>query len=115
MKGVLTSDIHGYKMNTHIITGGYANRVRNFNTYSAISKDIIHRWTYPMVPDNNWLAASSYQHSRPHIYKERNVKLAQYVAPHSLAHSLTRKAYRLMLLFIGVRLFVDHARLAKTR
>jgi len=72
-------------MNTHIITGGYANRVRNFNTYSAISKDIIHRWTYPMVPDNNWLAASSYQHSRPHIYKERNVKLAQYVAHHSLA------------------------------
>ena len=29
----------------------YATRVDNFRSYATISKDIIHRWAYPLFPD----------------------------------------------------------------
>jgi hypothetical protein len=41
----------GYKIYTHEIHSSYAARVDNFRSYDAVSKDIIQRWTYPMVPD----------------------------------------------------------------
>jgi hypothetical protein len=41
----------GYKIYTHEIKSSYAARVDNFRSYDAVSKDIIQRWTYPMVPD----------------------------------------------------------------
>ena len=62
-----------------MITGEYAARVRSLNTYAGISKDIINRWTYPMVPDNNILGTTTYEFSRPSIYKENNVILSRYV------------------------------------
>ena len=41
----------GYKIFTHEIHSNYAARVDNFRSYDTISKDIIQRWTYPLVPD----------------------------------------------------------------
>eukprot|EP01094_Clydonella_sp_ATCC50884_P029950 TRINITY_DN957_c0_g1_i1.p1 TRINITY_DN957_c0_g1~~TRINITY_DN957_c0_g1_i1.p1 ORF type:complete len:622 (-),score=225.65 TRINITY_DN957_c0_g1_i1:471-2336(-) len=76
LMGMLNNELVEFKIQTHIITEGYANRCRNLSTYVALSNDIIHRWTYPMVPDNNWLNASSYEHTRPLVYKERGIKLA---------------------------------------
>jgi translation initiation factor eIF-2B subunit epsilon len=35
-----------------------------------VSKDIIQRWTFPLVPDNNLLGHTSYQYSRRNVYKE---------------------------------------------
>jgi len=41
----------GYKIFTHEIRSSYAARVDNFRSYDTISKDIMQRWTYPLVPD----------------------------------------------------------------
>ncbi|XP_043720808.1 translation initiation factor eIF-2B subunit epsilon-like [Telopea speciosissima] len=51
VKGLLVDDIMGYKIFTHEIKSSYAARVDNFRSYGTISKDIIQRWTYPLVPD----------------------------------------------------------------
>ncbi len=48
------------------------------------SKDIIHRWTYPMVPDANYLAGTTFTRSRQLIYKEQNVRLSRYDVPINL-------------------------------
>lgn len=41
----------GYKIFTHEINGSYAARVDNFKSYDTVSKDILQRWTYPLVPN----------------------------------------------------------------
>ncbi|GAB2212075.1 hypothetical protein Droror1_Dr00025419 [Drosera rotundifolia] len=51
VKGLLVDDIMGYKIFTHQIHSSYAAKVDNFRSYDTISKDIIQRWTYPLVPD----------------------------------------------------------------
>ncbi|XP_071692880.1 translation initiation factor eIF2B subunit epsilon-like [Rutidosis leptorrhynchoides] len=50
VKGLLLDDIMGYKIYTHEIHSEYAARIDNFRSYDSISKDIILRWTYPIVP-----------------------------------------------------------------
>jgi len=34
------------------------------------SKDIVQRWTFPVVPDNNWSGSTFYTFQRGNIYKE---------------------------------------------
>ncbi|OAY76936.1 putative translation initiation factor eIF-2B subunit epsilon, partial [Ananas comosus] len=51
VKGLLVDDVSGYKIFTHEIQSSYAARIDNFRSYDTISKDIIQRWTYPLVPD----------------------------------------------------------------
>ncbi|GMH10356.1 hypothetical protein Nepgr_012197 [Nepenthes gracilis] len=51
VKGLLVDDIMGYKIFTHEIHSSYAAKVDSFRSYDTISKDIIQRWTYPLVPD----------------------------------------------------------------
>ncbi|CAA7391819.1 unnamed protein product [Spirodela intermedia] len=51
VKGLLLDDIMGYKIFTHEINGSYAARVDNFRSYDTVSKDILQRWTYPLVPN----------------------------------------------------------------
>ena len=41
----------GYKIFIHEIDSDYAARIDNFRSYDTVSKDIIGRWTYPLVPD----------------------------------------------------------------
>ncbi|XP_020570964.1 probable translation initiation factor eIF-2B subunit epsilon [Phalaenopsis equestris] len=55
VKGLLVDDIMGYKIFTHEIQSSYAARVDNFRSYDTISKDILQRWTYPFVPDVQYL------------------------------------------------------------
>ncbi|KAL1899116.1 translation initiation factor eIF-2B epsilon subunit, GEF [Sporothrix stenoceras] len=40
--------------------GSYAARVNSLQMYDAVSRDILSRWTYPMVPDTNLLPGHSY-------------------------------------------------------
>ncbi|KAG8745431.1 hypothetical protein FRC12_014545 [Ceratobasidium sp. 428] len=73
MHGVLTSDILGKTMHCHIARGGYGARVRDTRSYASISKDIISRWSFPLVPDNNHPAGHNYD------YREGN----KYIALHA--------------------------------
>ncbi|TPX75512.1 hypothetical protein CcCBS67573_g03213 [Chytriomyces confervae] len=78
VRGILESDILGKQIHCHIISDTYAARVRSTQMYDSISKDVMARWTYPMVPDTNiqGSALSTYKYFNPYIYKENNVILS---------------------------------------
>ncbi|CAB4389510.1 unnamed protein product [Rhizophagus irregularis] len=75
--GILTSDLLGKTIYCHIVKDAYAARVRDLQTYDAISKDVLSRWTYPIVPDSNLQEGDSYEYMRGQIYKEQNVSLSR--------------------------------------
>lgn len=75
IRGILVNEeIMGNHIYTHFISDQYAARVSNLHTYDAISKDVIHRWVYPLVPDN--AAGESYSYGRHNIYLSSDVTLA---------------------------------------
>lgn len=51
VKALLCDEVMGYKIFTHEIHSEYAARINHFRGYDAVSKDILQRWTYPLVPD----------------------------------------------------------------
>ena len=75
IRGILVNEeIMGNHIYTHFISDQYAARVSNLHTYDAISKDVIHRWVYPLVPDN--AAGEAYSYGRHNIYLSGDVTLA---------------------------------------
>ncbi len=79
VRGILTSDLLGKSIHTHILGEEYAARVRSTQMYDAISRDVIGRWTFPMVPDSNIFDSHTYRYYRNHIYKESSVVLSRYL------------------------------------
>ncbi|CCO28051.1 translation initiation factor eIF-2B epsilon subunit [Rhizoctonia solani AG-1 IB] len=96
MHGVLTSDILGKTMHCHIARGGYAARVRDTRSYAAVrhvkihksrkivltpilisSKDIISRWSFPLVPDNNHPAQHYYDYRAGNKYIAKRADLSR--------------------------------------
>ena len=77
---VLNTDL-GYRIYAHEIGGAqeYAARVQDLWTYDTISKHIIKRWTYPLVPDLNWAAEdrSTYSLGRDFLYREVGVTVSR--------------------------------------
>lgn len=69
----------GKKFFVKIVTDEFAARVMDPRTYSGISRAILQRWVFPMVPDTNYLGpeASNYTYHRGMIYKDDNVTLAR--------------------------------------
>ena len=71
----------GYRIFAHEIGGAneYAARVQDLWTYDAISKHIIKRWTYPLVPDLNWAAEnnSTYALRRDFLYREAGTTVSR--------------------------------------
>ncbi|KAL2622317.1 hypothetical protein R1flu_002522 [Riccia fluitans] len=77
VKGLLSDEILGNKIHTYEIVGDYAARIDNLRAYDVVSKDIIHRWTYPMVPDIRFASPETgIKIGRSNIYKEDGVVLA---------------------------------------
>ncbi|EJU05368.1 nucleotide-diphospho-sugar transferase [Dacryopinax primogenitus] len=66
--GVLTSDLLGKSIYCHVVEQGYAARVRDTKSYAAVSKDIISRWTYPLVPGDNLPGGDEYEYRRGNRY-----------------------------------------------
>lgn len=77
VSGILTSDLLGKTIYTHILDSNYAGRVDCLQTYNSVSKDIISRYAYPITPDSNRLSDQKYSYQPGHIYKEDGVVLAQ--------------------------------------
>ncbi|KAG8222691.1 hypothetical protein J437_LFUL015888 [Ladona fulva] len=70
---VLTSTMY-----CHRLRGEYAARVLAPRFYHAISRDIIHRWTFPLVPDGCVSQdLEPYMFLRNYIYKQKNVSVAK--------------------------------------
>ena len=54
----------------------YAAKVSNWQTYQIISKDIVNRWAYPLVPDMGiCLLKLNYLFWRNNIYRHTNIHL----------------------------------------
>ncbi|XP_054810914.1 uncharacterized protein LOC129312367 [Prosopis cineraria] len=73
VKGLLVDDIMGYKIFTHEIHSSYAARIDNFRSYDTVSKDIIHRWTYPLVPDVKFFGNSATKLERQGMYRASEI------------------------------------------
>ncbi|KAF8136711.1 nucleotide-diphospho-sugar transferase [Boletus edulis] len=65
--GILTSDLLMKNIYCYIAKNGYAARVKDTKSYDSISKDILSRWTFPLVPDDNH-PGHSYEHLRGNKY-----------------------------------------------
>ncbi|KAH8687464.1 nucleotide-diphospho-sugar transferase [Tricladium varicosporioides] len=78
LHGVLKDyELNGKTIHTEIVEEHYAARVFNLQSYEAISKDVLGRWTYPLVPDSNLLAGQTYKFERGGLCKENGVMLAR--------------------------------------
>jgi translation initiation factor eIF-2B subunit epsilon len=78
LHGVLKDyELNGKTIHTEIVEDCYAARVFNLQSYEAISKDVLSRYTYPLVPDSNLLAGQSYSFEKGGICKENGVILAR--------------------------------------
>ena len=73
MRGILDSDILGKTIHSYILKEGYAASVTTQQMFHQISKDVMSRWTYPLVPENNTFTGTVYTHARRNIYLDKNV------------------------------------------
>lgn len=83
--GVLSEEELGNKIFCYELGTEYAARVHNLRSYAAISRDILQRWVYPMVPDTDILARHGASHSEGHngayrlrrryIYREEHLSI----------------------------------------
>lgn len=82
-RGFLHSVLKDYELNgktihTHILEEGhYAARVRNLHAYASVSKDILARWTFPMVPDSNIMEEGRYSFEKGNVYLEEAADIAR--------------------------------------
>ena len=60
-----------------VLASEYAARVHDLHTYDVVSRDIIHRWSFPFVPDANLLPGTAYRFSGHCVYREGGVTLAR--------------------------------------
>ncbi|KAH9079462.1 nucleotide-diphospho-sugar transferase [Lactarius deliciosus] len=77
--GILTSDLLMKNIYCYVAKEGYAARVQDTRSYDAISKDILSRWTFPLVPDDNHPGGYAYDHLRGNKYipKDNSVVLSR--------------------------------------
>lgn len=99
--GILTSDLLMKNIYCYTAKDGYAARVKDTksydsirlvvapprlssSTYSVCSKDILSRWTFPLVPDDNHPGGHSYEHLRGNKYiaADGSVILSRWVCVH---------------------------------
>lgn len=65
LHGVLKDwELNGKIISAEILEEGYGARASNLQMYDCISKDILHRWTLPYVPDSNLLYGQTYKYKR---------------------------------------------------
>ncbi|KAJ7452519.1 nucleotide-diphospho-sugar transferase [Mycena galericulata] len=79
LHGVLTSDLLMKNIYCYVAEDGYAARVKDTKSYESISKDILSRWTFPLVPDDNHPGGHVYRHTRGNKYiaADNSVNLAR--------------------------------------
>lgn len=73
---LMNEEILASTVYTYILPSSeYAASVTSWQNYHSISHDIIHRWSYPLVPD--MFFDEYYSYKRKNIYVQDNVTLAQ--------------------------------------
>ncbi|RKP04784.1 nucleotide-diphospho-sugar transferase [Thamnocephalis sphaerospora] len=75
--GVLTSDLLDKTIYAHVIEDAYAARATGLRIYDAISKNMLRRWTYPMVPENIAYGDTVFRLTSNGCYKGSNIQMAR--------------------------------------
>ncbi|XP_028397164.1 translation initiation factor eIF-2B subunit epsilon-like [Dendronephthya gigantea] len=66
---IINEEVMGNKIHSYVVDVEYGARVTNIQMYDSISKDIIRRWAYPVVPDNSILHSNNtYMYNRHNVY-----------------------------------------------
>lgn len=76
LKGVISSDLLGKHIYAYI-TDEYAVRAESWHSFDTISQDFLGRLCYPLVLESNIQEDQTYSYESGHIYKEKDVVLAQ--------------------------------------
>lgn len=76
---LINEEILGSTIYWHLIKGSqYGAAVTNWRMYQTVSRDILHRWLYPLVPDMGISTQQrNYVHLKNNIYRHKNVQLAK--------------------------------------
>lgn len=62
LHGVLKDwELNGKMIYAEIFEDGYAARASNLQMYDAISRDVLGRWTFPFIPENNIMPKQTYK------------------------------------------------------
>ncbi|ORX61897.1 hypothetical protein DM01DRAFT_1379780 [Hesseltinella vesiculosa] len=75
--GIITSDILGKTIYTHLVSEAYIAHIQNERIYNAVSMHVLNRWAFPIVPETNLSPGDDYEFSRGNIYKAGNVILSR--------------------------------------
>ena len=76
IRGAIIDELQDIHIFAYKLTNEYAARVLDLPSYDAISKDIIHRWTFPLVPDTNFMNSTQYRYMRGCQYRDSDTELA---------------------------------------
>lgn len=114
--GVLTSDLLMKNIHCYVLQEGYAARVKDTRSYDSIrcvltwrhvfsvltvlySKDILSRWTFPLVPDDNHPGGHVYDHLRGNRYipKDNTVVLSRQVCGCFISVALLTTVYTFLV------------------
>ena len=78
VRGILQCDILGHKIGCYeLAPDEYAARVRSSHLYDSVSRDIIGRWTFPIVPDMNLLEDQELTIKRGNRYMGKDLMLSR--------------------------------------
>lgn len=78
LEEILASDVLGYRVFAHVQENRFSARISCPRSYDALCRDLIRRWTYPMVLESTIIFEwKSYQYSRKNIYKAESVHVSR--------------------------------------
>ncbi|XP_071844237.1 translation initiation factor eIF2B subunit epsilon-like [Apostichopus japonicus] len=72
---LINEEIEGNKLFLHVLRDEYATRVANLPLYDSVSKDMIHRWVFPVVPEH--ISPGGYSLRRHNQYLAKDVSLGR--------------------------------------
>ncbi|PHH60348.1 hypothetical protein CDD81_1833 [Ophiocordyceps australis] len=77
LHGVLKDwELNGKMIYADIVDQGYAARANNLQMYKAISHDVLGRWAYPLVPENNLMSKQLYRVHTETVVMEQGASYA---------------------------------------
>ncbi|XP_041358393.1 translation initiation factor eIF-2B subunit epsilon-like isoform X2 [Gigantopelta aegis] len=76
---LINEEILGNTIHIGVVKDQYAARVSNLQMYDSVSRDVVSRWSFPLVPDNHISSSDKDRliYGRHNIYLSRDVTLAR--------------------------------------
>lgn len=75
LHGVLKDwELNGKFIHTEVVSEGYAARASNLQMYDSITRDVLDRHTFPLVPDSDMSQSHSYVLHKDNVVREKGVE-----------------------------------------